>query len=65
MNKQLLRLTVLAVALQAAVVCAQGGRFSDDRAEAAEHGWLFDYDAARQLARKTNRPLMVVFRCVP
>jgi hypothetical protein len=65
MNKLLLRLTLLAVGLQAADVCAQDGRFGDDRAEAAEHGWLFDYAAARQLAKRTNRPLMVVFRCVP
>lgn len=65
MNKILLRLTMLVVALSAADVMAQDGRVSDDRTEAAEHGWLFDYDAARQLARKTDRPLMVVFRCVP
>ncbi len=65
MNKMLLRITTLVVALQAANVLAQDGRIGDDRAEAAEHGWLFDYDAARQLARKTDRPLMVVFRCVP
>lgn len=28
-------------------------------------GWLTDYIAARQLARKTGKPLMVVFRCGP
>lgn len=44
---------------------AQSGRFSDDRAEAVEHGWLFDYDKAKKLARESKRPLMLVFRCVP
>jgi hypothetical protein len=28
-------------------------------------GWLTDYIAARELARKTGKPLMVVFRCGP
>lgn len=28
-------------------------------------GWLTDYIAARDLARKTGKPMMVVFRCGP
>jgi hypothetical protein len=32
---------------------------------AAQKGWLTDLDAARALARKTGKPLMVVFRCDP
>ena len=40
-------------------------RFGDDRAEAQEHGWVFSYDGAKRDARKTDRPLMVVIRCVP
>lgn len=27
--------------------------------------WIMDYDQGRELARKTGKPLMVVFRCVP
>ena len=65
MKKMLLGLTVLAVGLQAAVVFAQSGRHDEDRQEAARHGWMFDYSKAKQRARATNRPLMIVFRCVP
>ena len=38
---------------------------SDEHQEAREMGWMFDYDEAKATARKTNRPMMVVFRCVP
>ena len=45
---------------------ASAQRFdSDEHREARELGWMFNYDEAVALARKTNRPLMVVFRCVP
>lgn len=37
---------------------------AQDRA-AVDNGWQFDYQAAKSLARRTNKPLMVVFRCVP
>lgn len=33
--------------------------------EAQQYGWLTDYRAAVDQAKRTNRPLMVVFRCVP
>ena len=32
---------------------------------AAQFGWLADFQAARNLAKKTGKPLMVVFRCEP
>lgn len=32
---------------------------------APSKGWLTDLDAARALAQKTGKPLMVVFRCDP
>ena len=35
------------------------------QSEATRHGWLLDYRAARERARESKRPLMVVFRCVP
>ena len=58
-------LGLLIVALYAEDASAQNGRIGDDRADAARHGWTFNYDQARRQARKANRPLMVVFRCVP
>ncbi len=27
--------------------------------------WTGDYEAAKKEARRTNKPLLVVFRCVP
>ena len=32
---------------------------------AVKHGWLLNYEQGRALARKTGKPLMVVFRCEP
>ncbi len=37
----------------------------DDDGEAAEYGWLSSLSAAKDQARKTARPLMVMIRCVP
>ena len=41
-----------------------GGNLAADR-DAIAQGWRFDYEEAVGLARRTNKPLMVVFRCVP
>lgn len=41
---------------------AQAQRRGDD---AAAHGWESNYQAGLETARRTGRPLMVVFRCVP
>lgn len=41
---------------------AQRGR---SREVAADNGWLFNFREAKQIAAETNKPLMVVFRCVP
>jgi hypothetical protein len=51
--------------LMIATAVAQDGRVSDDRAEATKYGWVFNYHQSLQQARKTNRPMMLVFRCVP
>ncbi len=32
---------------------------------AADYGWMTDYRAALKTARETDKPTMVVFRCVP
>ena len=57
--------SLLLIGLTADRTFAQEERFGDDRAEARKYGWVFDYDEAKRQARKTNCPLMVVFRCVP
>ena len=46
-------------------VLAQGPRNLARDREAVENGWRFDYEAAREEARTTDKPLMVVVRCVP
>jgi hypothetical protein len=33
--------------------------------EALEHGWLSNYRAAKDEAKRSGRPIMLVFRCVP
>ncbi len=35
------------------------------REEPLQYGWMLDYEAAKTKAREANKPLMVVFRCVP
>ncbi len=34
-------------------------------ADAAKNGWIFDLDEGIAQAKKSGKPLMVVFRCVP
>lgn len=53
---------VLLILSTAAPVLAQGGR---SRELALANGWRFDYRQARRTAARDNKPLMVVFRCVP
>ena len=40
------------------------GRFEQDPV-ALNNGWQFDYQKAKEQAAKLNKPMMVVFRCVP
>ncbi len=56
----------LCVLLQSSMASAQGrrGRRFQDR-DAIANGWQFDYEAAKEAARRSKKPLMVVFRCVP
>jgi len=37
----------------------------DWRAAAAEHGWYTDYEKAQDEARRSGKPMMIVFRCIP
>ncbi|GIW94785.1 MAG: hypothetical protein KatS3mg110_2826 [Pirellulaceae bacterium] len=45
----------------AGVVKAQ----EDWRREARQYGWLLNLPEAFRVAQQTNRPLMVVIRCIP
>lgn len=37
----------------------------DAHREAAKLGWVFHYEEGVDQAKKSGRPMMVVFRCVP
>lgn len=37
----------------------------DIRALARTHGWRFDLGSARAEAKRTNKPMFLVFRCEP
>ena len=65
MNRILLAIVCLTVAVHSRAALAQMSRNAEDRVEAAKFGWVFDYKKGREVARKTDRPMMVVFRCVP
>ena len=43
---------------------ALGGRPTNE-VLAADYGWMTDLQAALKTARETDKPTMVVFRCVP
>ncbi len=61
MQNRLIAVVLLAIfALTGKTISAQQGNH-----QATRFGWMTDYQAARTLARKTGKPLMVVFRCVP
>jgi gamma-glutamylcysteine synthetase len=32
---------------------------------AARYGWLADYAQAKEQAKRTGKPIMLVFRCIP
>jgi hypothetical protein len=64
MNRIILTLTVV-VAGMAVDVFGQDEQVRDDGVAALKHGWVLNFDEAKRQARKTNRPLMVVFRCIP
>jgi hypothetical protein len=33
--------------------------------QAGQHGWIFNLEEGKALARRSGKPLMVVVRCVP
>jgi hypothetical protein len=46
------------------LLAAAGAPAQTDK-PAAAYGWRTDYAAARAEARRTGKPLLVVFRCEP
>jgi hypothetical protein len=42
-----------------------GGRQGGRPGSSGQNSWIMDYEQGRELARKTGKPMMVVFRCVP
>lgn len=62
---------ILGLGLSCALLALPSDAFSQQRSNPAEdrdsvaNGWQFNYEAARTLAQRTNKPLMVVLRCVP
>lgn len=59
MNRNLLSVILLGLACLALPGGMRGAVGKNDPV------WLADYQAARQLAQATGKPLFVVFRCVP
>lgn len=55
----------LSVLSSANTAKAQGRANPAQNRAAVDNGWQFDYQAAKAVARRTNKPMMVVFRCVP
>ena len=57
----------LALSFAAAVpLGAQQGSIADAwKKEAAQHGWSTSLPNAREEARQSDKPMMVVFRCIP
>jgi hypothetical protein len=58
MHRSIAGLALLVLPLAASPASAQ-------KPNAAQFGWLNDYAAARTEARKTGKPIMLVFRCEP
>jgi hypothetical protein len=58
MKPHVLALTLGLLATSIAPAQAQGRK-------PAREGWLGDYEVARKLARATDKPMLVVFRCEP
>jgi hypothetical protein len=63
MRRGLLFIALGALALAEAPLYAQRG-LGDDLV-AANKGWLFSLAGGKIEARRSKKPLMVVFRCVP
>jgi hypothetical protein len=57
-------LALTGIALGAGPALAQRGMRGGEQA-AARNGWVFSLSAGMHTAKRTDKPLMVVLRCVP
>jgi hypothetical protein len=48
-----------------ALFLAAGTSSAAPKPDAAKYGWYTDYDAAKAEAKRTGKPMMLVFRCEP
>jgi hypothetical protein len=62
MQLRVVFLTLVMVTLADASVMAQPRRGDQP---AGAHGWIFNLEEGKALARTSGKPLMVVVRCVP
>jgi hypothetical protein len=53
------------LALSVLVALAQVGGAAEPKIEPAKYGWHTDYAAARAEAKRTGKPILLVFRCEP
>ena len=58
-------LGIASLAGGATPVLAQGNSGEAWRREAAQHGWRTRFPGAREEARRSDKPMMIVLRCIP
>lgn len=63
MSRLPLLAAVLLPLVAPALASAQPGRRGGE--SGFEYGWLASYEAGLAAARRSGKPLMVVFRCIP
>ncbi len=54
-----------AMAVLVGLLCPSLEALAQDGREVRQHGWLTDYREAKERARETGKPIMLVIRCVP
>lgn len=65
MNARIIPTILACLVLSTSPALAQRQADPGQSRDAIENGWRFDYQAAREEARKAKKPMMVVLRCVP
>lgn len=58
-------LVLLIASVVSGPLWAQSGGKRDGDHQADENGWLSSLEQGQALAKETNKPLMLVFRCLP
>jgi hypothetical protein len=55
----------MVVSANTSALAQKGRKGRGSQVDAVKNGWLFSLAEGKALAAKTNKPLMVVMRCVP